>query len=116
MLIVSMAVHQATNVLLRSSLFASLRDKFEQGDGIRFMPGIMYVFLQRLFGCPWCMSIQLSWILLVPFALEVLVHYSVILWLVSWAGKWFDLALAVSMGANLLHEVFKHEGPGNNSG
>jgi hypothetical protein len=109
--IAAMAVHQATNVLLRSSLFASLRDKFETGEQIRFVPAPVYNFIQRLFGCAWCMSIQLSWILLLPFALEPIGNWSFVLWFPLATGRLFVVSLAVSFAANLLHQTFEMEGP-----
>lgn len=104
LIITALAVHQATNVIRRSSLFAPLRNRFELGLPIWMMPNWTYSFFQQLIECPWCLSVELSWILLLPFVGDGQ-------WAIQSIGRVFVYMLAVSLLANLLHLAIQHHGP-----
>lgn len=115
-----LAVHQATNILRYSSLFAFLRDRLEIGQGIPFIPDRFNAKISELIQCPWCLSVHISWILSIPFIanlalsavasrLSAFSFWQLIL--VANIGRFVVMALAVSQIANLIHFYTKHRGP-----
>jgi len=106
LIITALAVHQATNLVRYSAIFAPLRDRIETGQKVLpLLPMKVNDFIANVVSCGWCLSIHMSWFLLLGAVLPQE-------WLVAKAIGFLALALAIAQVANLIHVWTGHVGSG----
>ena len=112
LIIIPLAVHQATNIMRYSSLFAPMRARLEVGDLPDWLPVWSKEKLSELLLCPWCTSVHLGWILTLAYWLPSCASGGILMLLypVGFLTRLFVLALAISQVANLIHHLTGHRG------
>jgi hypothetical protein len=112
LIIIPLAVHQATNIMRYSSLFAPMRARLEVGDLPDRIPVWAKEKITELLLCPWCTSVHLGWILTLAYWSPIVVSngFLMVLYPFAFLARLFVLALALSQVANLIHHLTGHRG------